>query len=303
MKNLLLLLLALPVIVPARCLPVTGDRIVGADLAATDKKFASLPASLQLGYAPAPGANRVFTAIELQRIARTNGIQAADFTDVCFEIPLHVPADVEFVQSMRPALPADATLRFVDMSRAAIPSGRLEFPLSGLEPPAIGNSGGTGAQLWRGFVQYTDTRRVAVWARVIVTVTYTTVVTRKALDADMPVDAASLEIQTKTGPLKREVSASRVEQVAGRVIRRPLPAGAEVPLSLIDEPPAIRRGDLVRVEVRSGQAVLHFDAVAESTVHAGEYAGFRNPITGKTFRALAETGSTALIVVGKGPAL
>jgi hypothetical protein len=82
-----------------------------------------------------------------------------------------------------------------------------------------------------------------------------------------------------------------------------LPAGTEIPVSLIDEPPAIRRGDLVRVEVRSGLAVLHFDAVAEATVRAGEYAGFRNPITGKTFRALAETGSKALIVVGKGPVL
>jgi len=300
MKFFLLLFLTLPAVISARCLPVTGDRIVGADLASADTEFATLPATLQFGYAPSPGASRVFTAIELQRIARANGIQATDFTDICFEIPLHVPVDAEFVQAMRPALPADATLRLVDMARATIPTGRLEFPLPGLEPPAVGNDG---AQLWRGFVQYTDTRRIAVWARVVVTVTYATVVTRKALAADTPVDAASLEIQTKTGPLKHEVSASRVEQLAGRVVRRPLPAGTEVPLSLIDEPPAIRRGDLVRVEVRSGLAVLHFDAVAESTVRAGEYAGFRNPATGKTFRALAETGSKALIVVGKGPAL
>lgn len=303
MRFLLLLFLTLPNVVSARCLPVTGDRILGADLAAADTKFASLPASLQLGYAPAPGASRVFTALELQRIGHVNGIQATDFTDICFEIPLHVPADAEFVQAMRPALPPDATLRLVDMARAAIPSGRLEFPLSGLEPPAIGNSGNDGAQLWRGFVQYTDTRRIAVWARVVVTATYTTVITRNALAADTPIDAASLEVQTKTGPLKHEVTASRVDQVAGRVIRRSLPAGAEIPLSLIDEPPAIRRGDLVRVEVRSGLAVLHFDAVAETTVRAGEYAGFRNPITGKTFRALAEKGSKAVIVVGKGPPL
>jgi flagella basal body P-ring formation protein FlgA len=300
MKFLPLLFLMLPAVVSARCLPVTGDRILGADLASADTKFASLPAALQLGYAPSPGASRVFTALELQRIARANGIQAADFTDVCFEIPLHVPTDAEFVEAMRPALPADATLRLVDMARTAIPTGKLQFPLSGLEPPAVGNDG---ARLWRGFVQYTDTRRVAIWARAVITATCITVVTRTALAADTPVDAASLEIETRTGPLKREPVASRLEQVVGRVIRRPLAAGAEIPLSLIDEPPAIRRGDLVRVEVRSGLAVLHFDAVAESTVRAGEYAGFRNPITGKTFRALAETGSKAVIVVGKGPAL
>jgi flagella basal body P-ring formation protein FlgA len=297
MKFFLLLSLTLPAIVSARCLPVAGDRILGADLVSADAKFAALPATLQLGYAPAPGASRVFTAIELQRVARANGIQATDFFDVCFEIPLHVPTDAEFVEAMRPALPAEATLRLVDMARAAIPSGKLQFPLSGLEPPA------NGTQLWRGFVQYTDTRRIAIWARVVITATYITVMTRHALVPDTPIDAASLEVQTKIGPLKREVSASRLEQVAGRVIRHPLPAGAEIPLSLIDEPPAIRRGDLVRVEVRSGLAVLHFDAVAETTVRAGEYAGFRNPITGKTFRALAEAGSKAVIVVGKGPAL
>ena len=300
MRFLLLLFLVLPAVVSGRCLPVTGDRILGANLASADAKFASLPATLQLGYTPAPGASRVFTALELQRIARANGIQSTNFTDVCFEIPVHVPTDAEFVEAMHPALPAEASLRLVDMSRTAIPSGKLQFPLSGLEPPAVGNDG---AQLWRGFVQYTDTRRIAVWARVVVTATYATVVTRTALAADTPIDAASLEIETITGPLKREVLASRLEQVVGRVIRRPLPAGSEIPISLIDEPSAIRRGDLVRVEVRSGLAVLHFDAVAESTVRAGEYAGFRNPITGKTFRALAETGSKAVIVVGKGPAL
>lgn len=300
MKFLLLALLTLPAPVWAACLPVTGDRILGADLASADKKFASLPATLQLGYAPLPGASRVFTAVELRRIAHANGIQATDFSDVCFEISEHVPANAEFIQAMRPALPTDASLRLVDMAHAPIPSGKLQFPLSGLEPPANANDG---AQLWRGFVQYTDTRRVAVWARVVISATYTTVVTRTALTADTPIDAASLEVETKTGPLKRDVSAARLEQVAGRVLRRPLPAGAEIPLSLIDEPPAIRRGDLVRVEVRSGLAVLHFDAVAESTVRAGEYAEFRNPATGKTFRALAEAGTKAVVVVGKGPAL
>lgn len=300
MRFLLLLFLALPVVISAHCLPVTGDRILGSDLASANTKFASLPATLQLGYAPDPGTTRIFSAIELQRIARANGIQLVDFSEVCFEIPVHIPADAGFVEAMRRALPAEASLHLVDMARAAIPAGKLEFPLSGLEPPAVGNDG---ARLWRGFVQYTDTRRVAVWARVVVAITYVTVVTRKAVVADTSIDAASLQLETRTGPLKREATASRIDQVAGRVVRRPLTSGAEVPLSLIDEPPAIRRGDVVRVEVQSGLAVLHFDAVAQSTVRAGEFVELRNPITGKTFRARAESGSKALIVVGKGPAL
>jgi hypothetical protein len=73
MRFFLLLFLTLPAAVSARCLPVTGDRILGADLASANAKFAALPVSLQLGYAPAPGARRVFTSIELQRIARAGG--------------------------------------------------------------------------------------------------------------------------------------------------------------------------------------------------------------------------------------
>jgi flagella basal body P-ring formation protein FlgA len=302
MRSLLLLLLFLtiPALVPALCLPVTGDRILGADLALADAKFQSLPATVQLGYAPAPGSSRVFTAAELAGIARANKIRATGFADLCFEIPVHAPTDSEFTEAMRTQLPADSKLRLVDRARMPIPAGKLQFPLTGLEPAAVGNDG---TQLWRGFVQYTDTRRVAVWARVAVSATYTTVVTRNAIAADSPIATAYLEVVTKTGPLRREVTASRIDQVIGRVIHRPLPAGAEIPLSLVDEPPAVRRGDLVRVEVRSGLAVLHFDAVSESTVRAGEYGEFRNPTTGKTFKARAEASSRAVVIVGKGPAL
>jgi flagella basal body P-ring formation protein FlgA len=101
--------------------------------------------------------------------------------------------------------------------------------------------------------------------------------------------------------LKRDPTASRIEDVAGKVLRRPVNAGAEVSISLLDDPPAVRRGDLVRVEVRSGFAVLHFVAVAESNVRAGDFAEFRNPGTGKLVRARVEDGSHAVVIVGMGP--
>lgn len=303
MRLFLFLPLMLPALAAANCLPVAGDHILGRDLALAEARFSLLSPTVAIGYTPAPGGTRVFSAAELQRIARSNGIaagtNATDFAEVCFELPLHVPADTEFVESMRQSLGPEASVRLVDMGRAAIPAGRIGFPLSGLEPPAAGNDG---VQLWRGFVQFTDTRRMAVWARVIVAVTYTAVVARKDLAADTTIETAALRIETRTGGLRRDATASRMEEVAGRVVRRPVKAGAEIPLILLDEPPAIRRGDLVRVEVRSGLAVLRFDAIAQTTVRAGETAELRNPVTGKIFRARAETGSRAVVVVGKGPA-
>jgi len=298
MKYLLLLLLLAPGALSAECRPVTGDRLLGRDLALADARFSALPETSSYGYAPQPGFPRVLSAPELQSIARAAGIKATGFSDICFEIPLHVPIDTEVLNSLRPALPPDASLRLLDMGRTPIPSGKMEFPLTGLEPPASTDS----AQLWRGFVQYTDTRRAALWARVSISVAYQTVVARRDLAPDVPIDALALQLENKSGPLKRESTATKIEDVAGRVVIRPLKAGAEIPLSLLAEPPAVRRGDLVRVEVQSGRAVLHFDAIAETSARAGETADFRNPVTGKTFHARAEAGSKAVIVVGKGPA-
>jgi flagella basal body P-ring formation protein FlgA len=136
---------------------------------------------------------------------------------------------------------------------------------------------------------------------VAIAVTYTSVVARRDLPADTPIEASTIIVETRTGPLKRDPSATRVDQVAGKVLHRPVKGGAEILLSALDSAPVVHRGDSVRIEVRSGLAVLHFDAVAESTVRAGEFAEFRNPITGKTFRARVETAARAVVVVAKEP--
>jgi len=50
-------------------------------------------------------------------------------------------------------------------------------------------------------------------------------------------------------------------------------------------------------------AIAQITAIAQTTVRAGEIADLRNPISGKIFRARAESGSRAVVVVGRGPAL
>jgi flagella basal body P-ring formation protein FlgA len=289
---------------PGACRSVGGDRILGRDLALADARFAALPATAQFGYAPTPGGRRIFNAAELQLIARINGIKFADGVDICFETPVHTPDDVEFMEAMRLSLPQRATLRVVDRERTAVPAGRMVFPLSGLEPAAAGNDN---TQLWRGFVQYSDTRRLSLWARVSIAVSYPTVVAARDLSEDTPIGSDVLRVEERTGPLSHVPAAARIEDVAGHVVRHPLKAGSEIPLALLDDPPAVRRGDSIRVEVRSGLAVLHFDAVAESRAREGEMAELRNPITGKTFHARIvpdpKLGSKAVVVVGQGPAL
>jgi hypothetical protein len=137
------------------CLPVTGDRILASDLARADARFAALPGDLPLAFAP-----HAFHVPELQRIARVNGLSLESLAEVCFEMQLHAPAESDFLEAMRRSLPPSAIITMVEMFPSPIPAGTIVFPASTRTP-----------QMWRGYVQYTPTRRFPVWARVSVSMT------------------------------------------------------------------------------------------------------------------------------------
>ena len=83
-----LLMLAAAVAARGQCLPVRGERILAGDLARAVPAFAGLAPELVLGYAPAPGARRVYGAAELSRLARRYGLAAEPGMEVCFARPL-----------------------------------------------------------------------------------------------------------------------------------------------------------------------------------------------------------------------
>jgi flagella basal body P-ring formation protein FlgA len=274
---------------PGGCLPVAGDRILGLDLAFA---IPSLPAAITVGFAPAPGMRRVFSSVELARIARANHVTlTASPSDVCFEIPLHALTEEETRDAMRLVLPAGTELTIVDLPKIGVPAGRLEFPLTSLEPAA------RGARVWRGFVHYGETLRMPVQARVTVQRKLVAVVASKDLPSNTRLDAASVRLESVSVPLDAEHLASGADAVLGRVTKKPIHAGEPIPLALLSTPPVIRRGDAIKVEVRSGGARLVFDAVAQTDAGDGEIVELRNPESGKTFRARAAESGRAVIVV------
>src|SRR5690349_3918585 len=101
----------------AACVPVRGDRILGPDLALADPRFAAVPDTEVIGFAPAPGSTRIFRAPELMRIARAHGLSVHDPAEVCFEIPMRQVAAEEVVQAMRRSLPAGTTLTIVELAK------------------------------------------------------------------------------------------------------------------------------------------------------------------------------------------
>src|ERR1035441_5596083 len=198
----------------AGCIPITGNRILGRDLALADPHFSALPASLTVGFTPAPGTKRTYSVIELQQLARANGISVIGPENICFELPMLRLTEEDATLAMRHSLPADATLKIIELAKFDVPAGLLEFPIEGLELPAPANPG---VQLWRGHVKYAETRQASVWARVEIAVQYQAVVAGKDLPQDIPIRAGSVRVESHKGPLEREEPATRIEDVLGRI--------------------------------------------------------------------------------------
>ena len=298
MKTPLPLLFLLSLTAWAGCFPVTGDRILGRDLALADPLFATLPASLIIGSAPVPGMKRTFATGELARIARAHGIAPGEPAEVCFNLPMREMNGEEALKEMRRVLPA-GELTIIELSTAMVPAGKMEFPLTGLEAPAVGQPT---VQLWRGYVRYSETRKISVWARVSISQTLTAVVAQRDLPANVPIAAGSVHVEKRDGPPVVTAAATRLEDVLGRIPRRSVKAGGTIPLAILASAPDVRRGDAVPVEVVSGPARLLLSAIAERDGRNGELVELRNPSSGKTFRARLD-GLKAVIVVGQGRGL
>lgn len=298
MTKLVLAGLAVSGLVFAGCLPVSGNRILGSDLAAADARFAALPATLTVGFAPAPGAKRIYSSAELRQIARANGMTVGDYAGICFALVMRKLTAEDVSAAMRRSLPVGAVLKVVEIPNVEVPAGTIEFPIAGLEPPS---PLAAGSQVWHGHATYAETRQQPIWARVELTVTETAVVATRVLPANKTISAASLRTETRTGPLVRVKPATRIEDVVGRMPRRSIEAGSAIPLSVLAPSPTVRRGDPVEVEIQSGLARVRFEAVAENAAREGDMIELRNPANGKTFRARLDAGPKALVVITQGP--
>ena len=115
------------------CLPVTGERILMRDLAEGVPAFATADAQQIIGFAPAPGVQRRFSAGEMSRLAASNGV-VNEAAAVCFERKLTPLTKETVLAALRASLPAGAELELLEFSHVRIPDGILEFSRSGLPP-------------------------------------------------------------------------------------------------------------------------------------------------------------------------
>lgn len=292
--RLTLIILVLAAAPAIACLPVSGDRILARDIASAVPALSALPGNTILGYAPVPGSVRIFTVLELTSIVRTHRLpQVPITTEVCFTVPLAAHLDqAGVVAAMRQVLPDKAALAIVELPTFPVPVGDVVFAIEALEPPQPIDPE---LQTWRGYVRYGGNRRMAVWARVRITVERSVVVAKRSLLQGESITGESVAVESQRGPLRPERIVETAAEAIGMKLLRPVKQGTLLTLAMLERPPLVRRGDPIKVEVVNGGARLMLSAIAETNGRKGEQIQLRNPVTGRTFQARIESAEKAVV--------
>ena len=282
---------------PAACQIINGEKILGEDLAKTLPIFSAVPRDTIIGYSPAPGTRRMFAASELARIAARYTLTIPPDTQACFEWEMRPLTEEAVAAAIRETLHApQARVDILAMSKAPAPEGNVVFPLNAI--PTSGPGDPATPVTWNGYILYADARRFNVWARVKVSATMTRVVVVQPVPADEAIAARQVRLEAYDEfPLQNGIARS-LEEVVGRVSRRPLRAGLPIHLSDLSEPLQVHRGDLVQVRVISGAARIELEARAETPGRQGDVISLRNLQSDKMFQARVEGKQRAILLAG-----
>lgn len=272
---------------PGACNPIESARILGQHLAAADDGFAGLAPDLFLGYAPAPGLQRLFKTAELARIARTHNLAGNIPSELCFEWPLAILERAQMIAAMRrgPGL-GEARIEIIDFDRHPAPRGEIIFPPTGLvASPAVDSKNGV---VWRGYIQYTPRQRFATWARVKIVVAEERIVANRPLRAGETIAAADVRIEDYEGFSFHGAAVTRVEDVVGQTPRRAIREGDAILRNLLEPGKDVKKGDSVEVTVAENNLLFRVEGQAETSGRRGEMILVRNTVSGKKFQAKVE---------------
>ena len=133
--------------VPAGCHTIPSDVIFARDVAAVIPGFTRVAGDFRIGYVPDSGAPRTLAGIDLQRIAKNQGVELLDPPDVCFALRVFMPQADEIRAAMRKTLSDvpgidSARIEISSSSQHPIPFGELIFPRERIAD-ALGNATGS----------------------------------------------------------------------------------------------------------------------------------------------------------------
>ena len=262
----------------AACVAISpaSDQVLLRDLAPAFGPSQDLPLDSVIALAPAPGVERRFDIAELRRIAARLKLSEPQ-RDICVSRPVAAFDAGRVMEALRSHFP-EARIELLDFSRQPLPEGVLEFPRSGLRQAP-------GGALWSGSVQYAGRRRVAVWARVKVTVTEPRVVAAEDLARGRLIDSSVLRLESREEFPSTEALAASLDEVAGKTLRRPVRAGTAIRSGWLESAKAVLRGETVQVESQEGAALVQAPGVAQTSGGIGETILVLNSMSHKRFPA------------------
>jgi len=264
------------------CLAIApgADQIFLRDLAGAFPGMESAAPGPAVGLAPAPGIVRVFHLPELRRLVARFNLPGDPASEVCVVRPVLPPDPALFLNAMQKELPR-ASIEIQDYSRQAVPSGDLTFPASAMRRAPR-------ETLWIGYIRYATNRRFTVWARVKLSVSVEEVVAASDLEANRPIEAGQLRVETREEPFFGDLPLQSIDGAIGRWPRAAIREGSSIHAAALTAPPEVLRGETVRVEVNDGGARLTLEARAESSGSRGEMVLISNPVSSRRFRARVE---------------
>jgi flagella basal body P-ring formation protein FlgA len=264
------------------CLAVNPatDRITAGELAVAIPGLTALDPAAEVALAPAPGVARVFHVPELQRLAQRLHWDVEPAADICVERKVSPPDPERFLEAMHKTLP-QASVKLIEYGRQPLPEGDLEFPATGLHAA-------TGFALWTGYLHYAGAHRLSVWARVQVSVAVPRVVAALDLKAGEAITAAAIRIETREEMPGANGFLQSDEAALGKWPRAAIHAGTAIRATMLESPKDVVRGEIVKVEVRNGAALLELEAQAEASGSVGETIPVLNPVSHKRFLARVE---------------
>ena len=292
----ILICLAIPcgLMAQSECVTVSGDQILGRDLARAVPALSRIPQSTPLAPAPVAGSSRVFSSSELESIAARFALPLAEAPQVCFRFAMEPLDRVRMEAAMRKALAiADAHIEILETTSGDVPKGLIELTREGLGVPA--NPDQPTGEMWRGNIIYSGAQRFPIWAKVRVTVPSARLVALEPLRPGAVIRPEQVHLEIVDRFPQSGIGDLTPELVAGMAPVRSISAGAEIRRENLVRPNDVNRGDTVLVDVRFGAAHLSFSGHAESGGHVGDTVSIRNPESNRMFQAVI-AGSGRVIV-------
>lgn len=266
-----MMLLAPFALVSCLTLPAGAESVTAGDL-----HFEGVPPERVVAAAPEPGNTRILSVFDLRQLAAAIGLSPVPEQEICVKRAMEPLDSDRLLAAMQKEMP-DATIKILSFSKQFVPLGEMSFRSAGIRdisPPLA---------TWYGSIRYAPNRDFTIWARVALTVKSTRVVATCDLTPGRPIDNSQVKLETSD----RFPSSQPLVQTLGEALahypKALIRAGSEIHPNALEPPADVRQGDVVEVEVSSGNAHLKLEARAAGSGCAGDRISILNPRTGKRF--------------------